>query len=69
MAKKGLKIEEWKNGIGSTFKDARGNKITKTQLVKSSFLRDSYGVHVVAPKNGTKYIRSNPDNKTGNNLE
>ena len=69
MAKKGLKIIGWNNGIGSSFKDARGNKVTKTQLVNSSFLRETYGVHVVNPKNAPKYIRSNPDKKTGNNLE
>ena len=69
MAKKGLKIVGRSNGVGSSFKDARGNRVTKTQLANSSFLRETYGVHVVKPKNGPKYIRSNPDKKLGNNLE
>lgn len=69
MARNGLKIVKKRNGIGSEFQDANGNKMTKTELVNNPVLRDVYDVSVARTKDGTKYIRSNPDQKKNNNLE
>ena len=68
MAKKGLKIIEKRNGVGSIFKDANGETFTKTELIKSPQLRSIYDVTVVKTKDST-YIRSLPDKRKKNNLE
>ena len=70
MAKglKSISSKQTKTGLNRKFVDAKGNSFSRTELVQSKKFQNFYGIHTVK-RNGTTFLRSNPDKKKNNNLE
>ncbi|RHW37303.1 DUF3892 domain-containing protein [Neobacillus notoginsengisoli] len=71
MTKRKLKpIAESSTGLNTRYQDVSTKKeLTLNQAVKAVKQGKYPGIHVVERKDGTIFIRSNPDGKENNNLE
>ena len=71
MAKRKAKvvvIKESKTGLNEKVK-VNGKEMTHKQAYKEAKNGNIPGYHAAENKKGTKYIKSNPDRNTKNNLE
>jgi len=70
MSKKIISTKKGKDGNIESVKFEGNSTYTKTETaIRMADNGNVSNAHVVHEKNGTSYLRSNPDNKKGNNLD
>lgn len=63
-------VKETGTGRNTHIKDTKTGVTHSVETVIKKITQGDYpNHHVVTPKNGKPYPRSNPDNKTGNNID